>query len=104
MKIVIIYFIIVKSYNIYLNKYTGLETHWLYTEWNEKVQQNFEKYFWISTTPLADEPRPDLVHRRGIYKDCLGATQPWTDYQLRCNYSVAMVIVSTHISTKLILI
>ncbi|XP_065200578.1 glycogen debranching enzyme isoform X2 [Planococcus citri] len=70
----------------------GSEVRWTYVEWDEKLQANFEKYFWVPTTPNPNEARPDLVHRKGIYKDCVGASQPWTDYQLRCNYCVAMVV------------
>lgn len=74
--------------------FLGSAVRWTYIEWDEKLQANFEKYFWVPTTPNPDESRPDLIHRKGIYKDCVGASQAWTDYQLRCNYCVAMVVVS----------
>ena len=32
------------------------------------------------------------MHRRGIYKDTLGATAPWCDYQMRPNMAVAMTV------------
>lgn len=38
------------------------------------------------------ELKQDLVHRRGIYKDTLGASSPWCDYQLRPNMCVAMAV------------
>ncbi|MEE6528615.1 hypothetical protein FKM82_031147 [Ascaphus truei] len=51
--------------------------------------------FHVSDYPSdPNEQRPDLVHKRGIYKDSCGASSPWCDYQLRPNFSVAMVVVS----------
>ncbi|KAI5694550.1 hypothetical protein M8J75_000879 [Diaphorina citri] len=72
----------------------GTRIFWTFEEWNDKIQANFERHFWI---PLAgalspDETRPDLVNRRGIYKDSYQAAQDWPDYQLRCNYPIAMVV------------
>lgn len=32
------------------------------------------------------------VNRRGIYKDTVGASQTWCDYQLRCNLVVALAV------------
>lgn len=69
----------------------GSVTSWTFVQWNDKIQQNFERYFWINATPAANDIRPDLIHRRGIYKDSYGATQAWADYQLRCNFVIAMV-------------
>ncbi|GLV44486.1 uncharacterized protein CBL_10290 [Carabus blaptoides fortunei] len=69
----------------------GNLTNWTYKQWSDKIHNNFEKCFWINTVPVPCEKRPDLVHRRGMYKDCFGASQQWSDYQLRCNVPVAMV-------------
>lgn len=53
--------------------------------------ETFEKHFWIDEeSKPTDSP---LIHRRGIYKDCLGATHQYTDFQLRPNQCVAMVVV-----------
>lgn len=67
-----------------------------YEEWNRKIQEDFEKMFYVSHN-LQDpnEKHPDLVHKRGIYKDSYGASSPWCDYQLRPNFAIAMVVVST---------
>ncbi|XP_060864608.1 glycogen debranching enzyme isoform X2 [Metopolophium dirhodum] len=73
----------------------GSETTWTYKEWNEKIQNNFEIHFWIpeeKNGQMQVEPHPELINRRCIYKDTVGATNKWGDYQLRCNYAVAMAV------------
>jgi hypothetical protein len=74
---------------------TGSVTTLTYKQWEECIATHFEKNFYIPLSPTSTEPRPDLVHRSGIYKDSCGAGQPWADYQLRCNFPIAMVAVST---------
>lgn len=64
-----------------------------YEEWDRKIQDNFEKLFYVSEDPSdPNEKNPDLVHKRGIYKDSYGASSPWCDYQLRPNFTIAMVV------------
>ncbi|KAA8580493.1 hypothetical protein FQN60_013451 [Etheostoma spectabile] len=64
-----------------------------YVEWDFKIQENFEKKFYISHDPQdPEEKQPALVHKRGIYKDSLGASSPWCDYQLRPNFLIAMMV------------
>eukprot|EP00064_Thunnus_orientalis_P001808 superscaffoldBa00000124_g1811 len=64
-----------------------------YVEWDHKIQENFEKNFYISHDPHdPEEKHPQLVHKRGIYKDSFGASSPWCDYQLRPNFPIAMVV------------
>ncbi|XP_036446672.1 glycogen debranching enzyme-like isoform X1 [Colossoma macropomum] len=64
-----------------------------YEEWNQRIQDNFEKMFYVSPDPEdPNEQNPDLVHKRGIYKDSYGASSPWCDYQLRPNFTIAMVV------------
>ncbi|XP_068630910.1 glycogen debranching enzyme isoform X2 [Battus philenor] len=70
----------------------GSLTAWTYAQWADRIRHNFERYFWVPAAPSAADLRPDLVHRRAIYKDTHGATRPWADYQLRCNFPVAMAI------------
>lgn len=72
----------------------GTITTWTYEEWDARIAKNFEVNFWINTVPSSGEAHPDLINRRGIYKDSVGATQAWADYQLRCNFPIAMVVVS----------
>ncbi|KAJ3594817.1 hypothetical protein NHX12_004122 [Muraenolepis orangiensis] len=64
-----------------------------YSKWNQNIQQAFETSFWVSGE--ADDPsetRPDLVHKHHIYKDSVGASSAWCDYQLRPNFTIAMVV------------
>ncbi|KAJ8945126.1 hypothetical protein NQ318_001591 [Aromia moschata] len=70
----------------------GSVTKWSFKEWSEKIQANFERCFWVNTVALPNETKPNLINKRGIYKDCYGATQEWTDYQLRCNFPITMVV------------
>ncbi|XP_050816886.1 glycogen debranching enzyme isoform X2 [Gopherus flavomarginatus] len=64
-----------------------------YDEWNGKIQGHFEKLFFVSENPAdPNEKHPNLVHKRGIYKDSYGASSPWCDYQLRPNFTIAMVV------------
>ncbi|VVC95830.1 unnamed protein product, partial [Leptidea sinapis] len=65
---------------------------WTWPQWAERVRRSFERHFWVPPAPSAADARPDLVHRRAIYKDSHGASQPWADYQLRCNFPVAMAV------------
>lgn len=71
----------------------GTTTKWTWKEWADKIKENFEKEFYV-----AQNDTHELVNKRGIYKDLVGASQPWTDYQLRCNFPVAMVVVSFYFS------
>jgi len=64
-----------------------------FKEWWKLIQNNFEKSFWINPEPLPDEYRPDLINKRGIYKDSFKASQPWADFQLRPNVPIAMAVV-----------
>ncbi|XP_045521820.1 glycogen debranching enzyme [Pieris brassicae] len=70
----------------------GALTAWTFAQWAERIRRSFERHFWVPAAPSATDARPDLVHRRGIYKDSHGASQPWADYQLRCNFPVAMAV------------
>ncbi|XP_008297524.1 glycogen debranching enzyme isoform X1 [Stegastes partitus] len=64
-----------------------------YSQWNQQIQQCFEAAFWVSGEPNdPNEKHPDLVHKKGIYKDSYGASSPWCDYQLRPNFTIAMVV------------
>lgn len=63
-----------------------------YKNWAEKIQNNFEKLFWIKRDPSTQDPDYKLINRRGIYKDSYNASETWRDYQLRPNFPMAMVV------------
>ncbi|XP_038157443.1 glycogen debranching enzyme isoform X4 [Cyprinodon tularosa] len=71
----------------------GAEVFISYSEWNQQLQRCFEAEFWVSGDPNdPNEKHPDLVHKKGIYKDSHGASSAWCDYQLRPNFTIAMVV------------
>ncbi|KAJ3011190.1 hypothetical protein HKX48_006975 [Thoreauomyces humboldtii] len=67
-----------------------------YAEWNTLLQISFEKYFYIPIEPREDASHavgdPKLIHRRGIYKDTVGASLDFMSFQLRPNICMAMVV------------
>ncbi|KAJ8305918.1 hypothetical protein KUTeg_016463 [Tegillarca granosa] len=64
-----------------------------FKDWGDKICQNFERLFWINPTSVPEfEPHPELINRRGMYKDSYYAQPFWTDFQLRPNSTVAMVV------------
>lgn len=68
----------------------GKTTIMSFKEWSNLIQQNFEKHFYVSLSPSVGESK--LINKRGIYKDCVNATFPWTDFQLRPNFPIAMAV------------
>lgn len=65
-----------------------------YEEWHMAIVKNFEKNFYISPEPDPDnELNPELIFRRGIYKDSINSSQSWCNFQLRPNFCVAILVV-----------
>lgn len=60
---------------------------WTWTQWAQKIEEFFEKRFFVD-----EDCQDKLVNRRNIYKDTVGATKPWMDFQLRPNFVVAMCV------------
>lgn len=74
---------------------SGQDVFISYSQWDQQLQQSFEAGFWVSGDPHdPNEKHPELVHKKGIYKDSYGGSSPWCDYQLRPNFTIAMVVVS----------
>ncbi|KAF9557321.1 glycoside hydrolase family 13 protein [Agrocybe pediades] len=68
-----------------------------YEEWSNLIQASFEKYYYVPLDPASDgeyKINSNLVNRRGIYKDVYGSEpgHEWADYQLRCNFPIAMAV------------
>jgi glycogen debranching enzyme len=59
------------------------------TDWLNRIDENFEKEFWIDETNSSQ-----YVNRKLIYKDTVNSSLQWTDFQLRPNFLVAAVLVS----------
>ncbi|KAG0344926.1 hypothetical protein BG004_004083 [Podila humilis] len=71
------------------------ETKLTLAKWDKLIQENFEKYFYIPEDTTDDDQfkiQPELVNRRGMYKDTHGSATPFADYQFRPNFPVAMCV------------
>ncbi|CRK94139.1 CLUMA_CG007658, isoform A [Clunio marinus] len=69
------------------NPNSDVKIVWTFKEWAERIEKNFEKFFYVSE----NDTNP-LVHKRTIYKDTHGASRNFADFQLRCNFPIAMVV------------
>ncbi|EFA84547.1 glycogen debranching enzyme [Heterostelium album PN500] len=63
-----------------------------FSEWQKLIQDNFELFYYI---PSSSEDKKykintSFVRRRYIYKDTVGSSSQYTDYQFRPNQLVAM--------------
>lgn len=64
-----------------------------FKQWNDTLQDNFEKCFYIPVDVVDDKHynvRSEIIHRRGIYKDLYRSSNEYEDYQLRPNFAIAM--------------
>jgi glycogen debranching enzyme len=64
------------------------DTRFTFIEWAQKIDQNFEKYFWISS----DSTESKHINKRNIYKDTLNSSIHYSDYQLRPNFLIALTL------------
>ncbi|XP_062509338.1 glycogen debranching enzyme-like [Corticium candelabrum] len=65
---------------------------WL--QWDKLIEESFERHFWIPLDEVESShiEHAHLIHRRGIYRDSVGASQQFADFQLRPNFPIAMVV------------
>lgn len=64
-------------------------------DWENLILENFERCFYVPEDPSNDgeyDIDPSIVNRRGIYKDLYRSGKSFEDYQLRPNFSIAMVV------------
>jgi len=50
------------------NLSTGTDLTWTFKEWSDRIERNFEKYFFVS-----EHDNNPSVHKRMIYKDTVSA-------------------------------
>ncbi|KNC47552.1 uncharacterized protein AMSG_02577 [Thecamonas trahens ATCC 50062] len=60
--------------------------------WYERIASNFEPAFYIPLKPAAGDGPGCWAVTTGVYKDCVGASHGWTDWQLRPNCAVALAV------------
>ena len=63
--------------------------------WRRKIAASFERCYYVPTETSEDhlhDVDPDVVHRRGIYKDLYRSGKEYEDYQLRANFPIAMCV------------
>jgi glycogen debranching enzyme len=68
-----------------------------YKEWSDLIQSSFEFNYYVPLDSSEDASyniNPAVINKRGIYKDVVGSGpgREWSDYQLRCNFPIAMVV------------
>ncbi|KAK2733736.1 hypothetical protein FQN57_001963 [Myotisia sp. PD_48] len=66
-----------------------------FSDWAGKIKTHFERCYYIPTNAADDvhhDIESNIVNRRGIYKDLYKSGKPYEDYQLRPNFTVAMVV------------
>ena len=64
-------------------------------DWAGRIKDNFERCYYVPLTPEEDskyDVNPEIINRRGIYKDLYKSGKEFEDYQLRCNFPIAMTV------------
>jgi glycogen debranching enzyme len=66
-----------------------------YAGWAQRIAAAFHRHFYVPPAPEQDHAHAidgRYVNRRGIYKDTVGSSAGWSDYQLRPNQLIAMAV------------
>uniref|UniRef100_A0A8R1HSN3 Glycogen debranching enzyme n=1 Tax=Caenorhabditis japonica TaxID=281687 RepID=A0A8R1HSN3_CAEJA len=66
---------------------TGVSEEWTWKFWAAKIKENFEKEFYVESDAAGE-----FVNRREIVKDSVGSSLRFTDFQLRCNFAIALAV------------
>ncbi|TVY48750.1 Glycogen debranching enzyme [Lachnellula occidentalis] len=64
-------------------------------DWSALIKNNFERCYYVPTEPKDDknyDVNPNIINRRGIYKDIYKSGKEYEDYQLRANFPIAMTV------------
>ncbi len=71
--------------------------------WASLIKDNFERCYYIPQSSKDDgeyDVNPNTINRRGIYKDLYRSGREYEDYQLRCNFPIAMTVASDLFNEK----
>ncbi|KAK5988574.1 Glycogen debranching enzyme [Cladobotryum mycophilum] len=66
-----------------------------FSGWSNLLKANFEKCYYVPLSAEEDskyDVNPDVINRRGIYKDLYKSGKEYEDYQFRCNFAIAMTV------------
>lgn len=80
---------------VHIKKPDGSSEFFSYADWDSRIKQHFEKCFFVPRDAREDAQyriARQYTNRRGIYKDTYKSSAKYTDYQLRPNLCVAMVV------------
>lgn len=64
-------------------------------EWANKIKTSFEKCYFVPLSADEDskyDVNLAIINRRGMYKDLYKSGKEYEDYQLRCNFPIAMTV------------
>ncbi|KAI1638437.1 glycogen debranching enzyme [Biscogniauxia mediterranea] len=66
-----------------------------FSAWADLIKSSFEHSYYVPLDPAQDSQyvvNPNVVNRRGIYKDLFKSGKEFEDYQLRSNFTIAMTV------------
>ncbi|VDM59544.1 unnamed protein product [Angiostrongylus costaricensis] len=63
---------------------------WTWSQWATRIKENFEKHFFVDSNEHGE-----FINRRNIVKDTVGSSVGFSDFQLRCNFTIALATAPT---------